>query len=288
MAGWWGVPIYLEYRGYCVEVPDGETVVGRDASCALRFIDSALSRKHFRIIREGDTVSVEDLGSTNGTLLNLKPLVKRTVLRDRDALEFAGHQLLLRVVGDADDERSTRRLTSFGALPNVRAKRDSLSDTRQICPRCSTQLARNRRICPVCNHDLAVARAVAQTIPPVRSADRRRHDRRAVELAVVYTSRELEVEATTRDLSQSGVFVSSSVFDPPGTPCELALHADGMPPLRVKGVVRRVVEHANAQPVGLAVEFLDLDDAARTWIDAAIHRLSRTATMARIDPSEIG
>jgi len=278
------VPIYLEYRGYCVEVPEGETVVGRDASCSLRFIDSALSRKHLRLVRQGNTVTIEDLGSTNGTLVNLKPLVKRTVLRDRDAIEFAGHQLLLRVLSDDEDERSTRRLTSFGALPNVRAKRDSISETRQTCPRCAAQLARNRRTCPVCGHDLAVARAVGQTGP----ADRRRNDRRAIELSIEYSSHALAIEATTRDLSRGGVFVSSSVFDPPDTTCELTLYADGMPPLRVKGVVRRVVEHANAQPAGLAVEFLDLDDDARSWIDAALHRSSRTATMARVDPSEIG
>jgi hypothetical protein len=284
------VPIYLEYRGYCVEVPEGETVVGRDASCTLRFIDSALSRRHLRILREGNTVSVEDLGSTNGTMINLKPLTRRTVLRDRDAIEFAGHQLLLRIISDAEDERSTRRLTSFSALPNARAKRDSLSETtRQTCPRCSTQIARNRRMCPVCGHDLAVARAVSQTIPAPRSADRRRHDRRAVELSVVYSSSELEIEGTTRDLSQSGVFVTSAVFDPPGTACNVTLHADGMAPLVVTGIVRRVVENdGGGEPPGLAVEFLDLDDSARSWIDAAIHRLSRTATMARVDPSEIG
>jgi hypothetical protein len=283
------VPIYLEYRGYCVEVPEGETVVGRDASCSLRFIDSALSRRHLRILREGNTVSVEDLGSTNGTMVNLKPLTRRSVLRDRDAIEFAGHQLLLRIVSEAEDERSTRRLTSFGALPNVRAKRDSLSETRQTCPRCSTQIARNRRMCPVCGHDLAVARAIKQTIPAPRSADRRRHDRRAVELAVVYSSSELEIEGTTRDLSQSGVFVFSSVFDPPGTACNITLHASGLAPLVVTGIVRRVVEDGGAgEPLGLAVEFLDLDDSARSWIDAAIHRLSRTATMAKVDPSEVG
>ncbi len=55
-------------------------------------------------------------------------------------------------------------------------------------------------------------------------------------------SSELEIEATTRDLSTSGVFVCTQVLEPLGTTCELTLLVDGGPPVHVKGVVRRVVE----------------------------------------------
>lgn len=44
--------------------------IGRDTSCALRFQDAALSKIHCRVRNEGQRITVSDLGSTNGTLVN--------------------------------------------------------------------------------------------------------------------------------------------------------------------------------------------------------------------------
>lgn len=54
-----------------VEMQDGESiVVGRTAPAELRVDDAKLSRSHARFTRKGDVVSVEDLGSRNGTWLD--------------------------------------------------------------------------------------------------------------------------------------------------------------------------------------------------------------------------
>jgi hypothetical protein len=121
--------------------------------------------------------------------------------------------------------------------------------------------------------------------PTVRPEDRRRHDRKPVELRLVYSSSELEIEATTRDLSVSGVFVCSAVLDPVGTACELTLLVDGGPPLHLRGVVRRVVDRAEAglEPVGLGIEFVEVGAAERRWLELATQRLDDTRAIRKPD-----
>ena len=48
----------------------GATVVGRDQSAGLVVDDAEASRRHASLSVEGDTLTVEDLGSTNGTFVN--------------------------------------------------------------------------------------------------------------------------------------------------------------------------------------------------------------------------
>jgi pSer/pThr/pTyr-binding forkhead associated (FHA) protein len=48
----------------------GSTVVGRDQSAGLVIDDAEASRRHASLSVEGTTVTVEDLGSTNGTFVN--------------------------------------------------------------------------------------------------------------------------------------------------------------------------------------------------------------------------
>jgi len=59
--------------------------------------EQGVSREHTRIFQQGDTVKMEDLGSTNGTLLNgerLDPYIPET-LRDGD--QFQMGELLVEV-----------------------------------------------------------------------------------------------------------------------------------------------------------------------------------------------
>lgn len=96
-----------------------------------------------------------------------------------------------------------------------------------------------------------------------------------MELRLVYVSDELEIEATTLDLSHSGVFVCTQILDPVATRCRLTLLIDGGPPLQLDGVVRRVVAHNDrGEPVGLGVELVGLGPAERAWIDLAIKKMT--------------
>lgn len=231
--------VYLEYLGDAVELPFGETILGRDASCAMRFNDPSVSRRHVKFIRHPEQVIVEDLGSSNGTVVNGERVRGSRVVHDGDSIKVGSRVLTIRTPEDEVvmpstlvlDERATpasrRALTSMGT----------------------------------------------PTAPPPYTPERRRDDRYPLELPVAYVSRELEIEATSRDLSTHGVFVCTEVLDPIGTQCQLTLFVDGGPPLAVAGVVRRVVHVANdTEQVGLGVEFVNVSDAEVAWIEAVLDR----------------
>jgi pSer/pThr/pTyr-binding forkhead associated (FHA) protein len=258
---WRRVPIYLEYMGYSVEVPHGETVVGRDVTCGLRFNDSSVSRRHMRFVRIGDEVFAQDLGSTNGTLVNDKILIGRRKLHDNDEFELGGYVLRLRVISPGEEDQATRKMTTLGELGNVRRPQREAAPT----------------LPPSSSSFLTLRHTLRQ--PAISSRERRRETRRSIEIPLVYSSAELEIEVTTRDLSLSGVFVRSDVLEPVGTKCELEILIDGGPPIHVRGVVRRVVEfeQQGREPVGLGIEFLELGSIERQWIESAIERLAKVS-----------
>jgi len=108
--------------------------------------------------------------------------------------------------------------------------------------------------------------------------DRRKADRHNVELSILYISSELEIEALTRDLSESGVYICSEVLDAVDTECQLTILLDGSPPVLAKGVVRRVVDHyeEGKDPVGFGVEFTEISAEDRAWLAAIAARADRT------------
>ncbi|MBL8724492.1 MAG: FHA domain-containing protein [Planctomycetes bacterium] len=70
-------------------------VVGRTAGCDLVIDDSKASRRHLRVIVEAGVAEVEDLDSSNGTLLNGKPVTRR-LLRDGDQVQIGKTVLVYR------------------------------------------------------------------------------------------------------------------------------------------------------------------------------------------------
>jgi pSer/pThr/pTyr-binding forkhead associated (FHA) protein len=71
---------------------DKEIQIGRDANCSLCLTDPAVSRHHAKLTRIYDDYCLEDLESTNGTLVNGRP-VNKHVLRDGDVLQLGEHEL---------------------------------------------------------------------------------------------------------------------------------------------------------------------------------------------------
>ncbi len=72
--------------GRCLPIRDG-FVIGRTAECDLSIDDGKASRRHARIAVEAGVVEIEDLGSSNGTLLNGKPVARR-LLREGDEVQI--------------------------------------------------------------------------------------------------------------------------------------------------------------------------------------------------------
>ena len=70
----------------------GPCVVGRQDTAHFVLGDSLASRHHFRLVNEAGAWFLEDLGSTNGTLLNGRR-VKREPLRDGDRIVAGSTEL---------------------------------------------------------------------------------------------------------------------------------------------------------------------------------------------------
>jgi pSer/pThr/pTyr-binding forkhead associated (FHA) protein len=80
------------------------TVIGRREDCDLRIPLGDVSRKHCRLIIDGDTIRCEDLGSSNGTFRNGER-VQQSELTAGDTLQVGPVVFVLQVDGfPADDE----------------------------------------------------------------------------------------------------------------------------------------------------------------------------------------
>ena len=73
--------------------PAGPQVVGKAPGCQIYLNVSRMSRRHCQLEVSGDDVSLRDLGSTNGTLVNGRQ-VQQHLLRDGDRIQ-AGEALLV-------------------------------------------------------------------------------------------------------------------------------------------------------------------------------------------------
>lgn len=72
-------------RGVAVPVT-GPVVIGRSPGADIVIGDDFVSGRHARVAPDGDGLVLEDLGSTNGTLLNGERVVRPQPLRPGDAV----------------------------------------------------------------------------------------------------------------------------------------------------------------------------------------------------------
>ena len=92
---------------------DAVTVIGRDKGVNLELSDFKASRRHARVILEGGVVEVEDLQSSNGTLLNGEDITRRSGQAPPPARPLGnGDRILL-----ANVELVLRRSSLHGNLP---------------------------------------------------------------------------------------------------------------------------------------------------------------------------
>ncbi|MEX5721657.1 FhaA domain-containing protein [Geodermatophilus maliterrae] len=75
------------------ELTTGRNVIGRGTDADIRLPDTGVSRKHVDVVLDNGTAFAEDLGSTNGTLVNGRKIT-RQALSDGDVIRI-GHSVLV-------------------------------------------------------------------------------------------------------------------------------------------------------------------------------------------------
>ena len=68
------------------------TLIGRSPECDVFLDDVTVSRKHAELVRDGETFTITDLGSLNGTFVN-KKRIESTELEDDDELQIGKYRL---------------------------------------------------------------------------------------------------------------------------------------------------------------------------------------------------
>jgi DNA-binding NtrC family response regulator len=99
----------------------GATVIGRGPECAVRVLERGVSREH-AVIHAGGRLAVEDLGSTNGTILRGKPLTPHAPesLRPGDSFTLGG---ILMSVQRAPESSAGREGMGFPVTPSASMSR---------------------------------------------------------------------------------------------------------------------------------------------------------------------
>jgi DNA-binding winged helix-turn-helix (wHTH) protein len=95
-------------EGAEVPLAEGENVIGRDPEAAVSIDSPRVSRRHARIVVEGDVAMLEDLGSKNGTSLNGERIECQARLAHGDEIRLGRHIARLRFL-----ETSERTLTEM-------------------------------------------------------------------------------------------------------------------------------------------------------------------------------
>ena len=70
------------------ELTKSEIIIGREDSVDVTIPASAVSRRHARLLLEGENYALEDLGSSNGTFVNGERLTQRRTLKSGDKIRL--------------------------------------------------------------------------------------------------------------------------------------------------------------------------------------------------------
>ncbi len=94
-----------DLNGTIFDIDGAEVKVGRSPECEIPLEFQGISRHHFSLHTNGDTVTIEDKGSRNGTYLNNRKLEQSVELRKGDIIKLGS--IALRFIPKGDPERLT-------------------------------------------------------------------------------------------------------------------------------------------------------------------------------------
>jgi DNA-binding winged helix-turn-helix (wHTH) protein len=81
-----------------IAIERAESVLGRSLDADIRFDVPGVSRRHARIVVDGEHVALEDLGSRNGTYLRGERITGRATLADGDEVRLGPVSIVFRQV----------------------------------------------------------------------------------------------------------------------------------------------------------------------------------------------
>jgi predicted component of type VI protein secretion system len=130
----------LRYQAHDLELPLGEFVVGRSTECQLSLDDPLVSRRHAVLKVRRDGVSVQDLGSRNGVVVNGVKINGERELSPGDKISIGSQDMVLNVAADvhpaahAGNEEVYRRATQTLGAAYVMDLRSAIDAAGGMAP----------------------------------------------------------------------------------------------------------------------------------------------------------
>jgi len=107
-TGW---QIFVEVLGKApIELPAGESVIGRSRSCTVQIAETTVSRQHAIFVVEPGKVRLRDLGSSNGTFVNGGRVDGEIPLADGDRVVVGETEIVLRMLAPLGPSEATAKL----------------------------------------------------------------------------------------------------------------------------------------------------------------------------------
>ncbi len=265
--------IVLEYNSHVIVLPQGEVLLGRSVGCFLQVDDPGVSRVHLRLLM-ADKVVVEDVGSSNGTLVNGELLEGSRELAHGDVITVGSRTYRVKLTDTSSDFEpdaqtpvtTDSRGDRSGTMQGLGAV--SAASLEQRCPSCGhVPVLFNATSCPSCGVAWPKGRPDKLTDRhPAAVATVRRHHRYSVHIRARYVSDDLRAAGVVSNLSISGVFIATVDVDPVGTPCKVTFIPEEGDRIVLGGFVRHVIHRGVKGRAGMGIQFSALDRVATRWI----------------------
>jgi pSer/pThr/pTyr-binding forkhead associated (FHA) protein len=108
--------------------PNREIVIGRSSDLDMVLVEDMVSRKHAKIVTDGKVVSIQDLGSTNGTFVNGEK-VRNVQLKDGDRI-LVGTSIIKLVAGSGEARAPAASLSEIEARSKLQ-----VTASRRVAPK---------------------------------------------------------------------------------------------------------------------------------------------------------
>jgi pSer/pThr/pTyr-binding forkhead associated (FHA) protein len=113
--------------GAKIAVKKDEFLIGRSPECHLCAGSTSISRKHCAITRNGTKVTIKDLGSRNGTVVNGKKTEGEVELQSGDEIAIGSLEFLVTITAGLNNEKKPEVKTVAEAVERTVAKSSSSS-----------------------------------------------------------------------------------------------------------------------------------------------------------------
>jgi hypothetical protein len=136
--------LWLKYRGTQFPIRQGESVVGRSPYCTVVLDNRLASRRHCRFTHANGQLTVEDLGSSNGTAVNGQRITAAVVLVVGDVIRV-GTEVLEVVASERRARRGrtqTARAVGLSDLANEETTTSVDASTLELVEELSASAAR--------------------------------------------------------------------------------------------------------------------------------------------------